>query len=78
MKARQAGGGNSSGRYKKHDTARNRCLQRTVYPGLAMGELPTADDAKMLFDLPGPTEITGRPTYRRVVQHIYARSALER
>jgi len=61
MKARQAGGGNSSGRYKKHNTARNRCLQRTVYPGLAMGELPTADDAKMLFDLPGPTEITNRP-----------------
>jgi hypothetical protein len=60
MKARQAGGGKSSGWYKKHDTARNRCLQRCVYPGLAMSKLPTAENAKMLFDLPRPADFTGR------------------
>ena len=59
MRSRQSRGANSSGRYKKHDTARDRCLQRVLYPGLCMGKLPTADDAKMLFDLPGPNEILG-------------------
>jgi hypothetical protein len=59
MKLRQAGGGKKSGRYRKHDTARLRCLTRVVYPGLRMGKLPSVTDAKMLFELPGPREITG-------------------
>ena len=46
MKYRQSGGADSSGRYKKHETARSRCLERVVYPGLCVGKLPTADDAK--------------------------------
>ena len=46
MRSRQGRGANTSGRFKKHDTARNNCLQRVVYPGLCMGKLPTADDAK--------------------------------
>ncbi|KAH8079142.1 hypothetical protein JL720_9402 [Aureococcus anophagefferens] len=53
MKDRQAGGGAKSGRYKKHDTARLRCLRRVVYPRLKMGILPSATDSKMLFDMPG-------------------------
>ncbi|KAH8065432.1 hypothetical protein JL721_8251 [Aureococcus anophagefferens] len=55
MKDRQAGGGAKSGRYKKHDTARLRCLRRVVYPRLKMGILPSATDSKMLFDMPGTT-----------------------
>ncbi|KAH8059621.1 hypothetical protein JL722_5250 [Aureococcus anophagefferens] len=53
MKDRQAGGGAKSGRYKKHDAARLRCLRRVVYPRLKMGILPSATDSKMLFDMPG-------------------------
>jgi len=59
MKERQAGGGAKSGRYMKHDTARLRCLQRVVYPQLRMGILPTAVNAKMLFDMSGPRDIAG-------------------
>lgn len=59
MSSRQAGGGNKSGRYKKHDTARKRCLQRVVYPDLRLGKLPSELDSKMLFDAPGPCEISG-------------------
>jgi hypothetical protein len=74
MRSRSSGGANSSGRYKKHDTARNNCLQRVVYPGLRMGKLPTAEDAKMLFDLPGPNEILG-PDKKKMDEwsNIYAR-----
>ena len=59
MHARQAGGGSTSGRYMKHDSARLRCLQRVIYPRLRMGILPSAEDARMLFDLPGPRDISG-------------------
>ncbi|KAH8097506.1 hypothetical protein JL720_398 [Aureococcus anophagefferens] len=59
MKERQAGGGAKSGRYMKHDTARLRCLERAVYPELRMGILPTAVNAKMLFDMPAPRDIAG-------------------
>ena len=59
MKARQGGGGAKSGRYMKHDTARLRCLKRVIYPDLCMGKLPSATNAQMLFEMPGPREITG-------------------
>jgi len=59
MQARQAGGASKSGRYKTHDTARKRCLERVVYPGLKMGKLPTMLDAKMLFEMEAPDKIHG-------------------
>ncbi|KAH8097381.1 hypothetical protein JL720_271 [Aureococcus anophagefferens] len=54
-----AGRRRASGRYMKHDTARLRCLERAVYPELRMGILPTAVNAKMLFDMPAPRDIAG-------------------
>ena len=45
MRERSANGRATSGRYKKHDTARLRCLDRHVLPGLRMGKLPSDKDA---------------------------------
>lgn len=56
--ARQAGGRAASGRLKKHDSARLKCLQREVYPDLRIGKMPTELVWKMLW-LPGPLEISG-------------------
>ena len=46
--ARQAGGRAASGRLKKHDSARLKCLQREVYPDLRIGKMPTELVWKML------------------------------
>ena len=59
MAGRQASGGQKSGRYKKHDTARRRCLEEVVLPALRRGVLPSETDAHMLFEMPGPLEISG-------------------
>jgi len=59
MSQRQAGGGQKSGRYKAHDTSRPRCLKRVVLPDLFLGKLPSDYDSKMLFEMPGPSKITG-------------------
>ena len=58
MAERSAGGKSSSGRYKKHDTARKVYLDTVGIPGLRLGKLPPADDVRRLF-LPGDDEITG-------------------
>ena len=59
MKERSAGGKGVSGRYRKHDSARVRCLERLIEPRLKMGMLPTSYDEKMLFEYPGPDDIDG-------------------
>ena len=59
MHQRQANGRERSGRMMKHDTARMHFIQTSVMPGLKMGKLPAAYDQHMLFELPGPRDITG-------------------
>ena len=59
MKERSAGGKGVSGRYRKHDSARVRCLERLIEPRLKMGMLPTSYDETMLFEYPGPDDIDG-------------------
>ena len=60
IKERQAGGkDNTSGRLRKHDSARLRCLDRVVEPQLRMGILPASYDAKILFEYEGPNTIAG-------------------
>ena len=76
MDERQAGGGKNSARYMKHDSARLKCMQRVVFPGLRMGELPSKTDAKMHFDMPGPREIGNGPAAKDMDQWslVYARA----
>ena len=59
MKERQAGGAARSGRYRAHDSARINCLGTVVEPRLRMGILPARYDEIMLFEYPGPKEISG-------------------
>ena len=59
MAGRQAGGGQRSGRYMKHDSARRRCLEKVVLPALKRGVLPSVTDTHMLFEMAGPRDISG-------------------
>jgi len=59
MRARSAGGNGKSGRYKAHNTARKFVVELVVLPGLQRGRMPSAQDQRMLFELPGPVEIAG-------------------
>ena len=61
MRARSASGGDKSGRYKAHDTARKFVVETVVLPGLQRGRMPSTRDQRMLFELPGPgpVEIEG-------------------
>jgi len=60
IKERQAGGkDNTSGRLRKHDSARVRCLDRVIQPRLRMGILPAAHDAKVRFEFEGSATISG-------------------
>ena len=59
MRARSAGGNGKSGRYNAHDTARKFVVESVVLPGLQQGRMPSAQDQRMLLELPGPVEIAG-------------------
>ena len=59
MAERSAGGKEASGRYKRHDTARKVYIDVVALPALRYGKLPPANDARLLFDLPGDDEIRG-------------------
>jgi len=56
--SRSAGGKATSGRYKKHDTARLSYISCVALPGLRWGKIPPAADWKMLF-MPGDDHISG-------------------
>ena len=79
MKLRQAGGGKKSGRYRKHDTARLRCLTRVVYPGLRMGKLPSVTGREYVVRAAGPARDhrTVEETHGRLVEHVRTRPALQ-
>ena len=48
LSRRQAGGGNKSGRYNKHDTARLRFIRDRAFQGLRLGILVPEADLRML------------------------------
>ena len=52
IKARQGKGMNKSGRYCKHDSARAEFIDRSIIPGLRMGQMPSAFDIKIVFAWP--------------------------
>ena len=59
---RQAGGASKGGRYNKHDTARLRFIRSVALVNLARGQLPSAEDERMLYlapmtELKGPDKI---------------------
>jgi hypothetical protein len=54
---RRASGKQTSGRYKKHDTARMHFLRSVVKPNLALGKLPTEREQYLLFEVPGIDEV---------------------
>ena len=58
MATRQAAGRTTSGRYKKHDTARKVFIDTVAMPGLRLGKRVDPDDWRKLF-LPGDDEIAG-------------------
>ena len=58
MAARQAKGRATSGRYKKHDTARKNYIETVALPALRLGKRIDAADWRRLF-LPGDDEIHG-------------------
>ena len=58
MAARQAKGRATSGRYKKHDTARKNFIETVALPALRLGKRIDAADWRRLF-LPGDDEIHG-------------------
>lgn len=58
MAARSAGGKETSGQYKKHDTARKVFIETVALPSLRMGKRIDAADWRRLF-LPGDDEISG-------------------
>ena len=58
MASRQASGKSTSGRYKKHDSARKVFIDTIAVPSLRRGKRIPAADWKRLFG-PGPDEITG-------------------
>ena len=53
MAARRHGGAGKSGRYRKHDTARLSFIDGQGLRDLAFGKLPSAEDQRILFDIPG-------------------------
>ena len=68
MSERQAGGKQTSGRYKAHDTARKKYIARVIMPDLQAGKLPSAYDRRMLFDVPSQEELVaaGGPLLKEV------------
>jgi hypothetical protein len=58
MAARSAGGKQTSGRYKKHDTARKVFVETVAIPSLRLGKRVDAADWRRLF-LPGDDDIHG-------------------
>ena len=59
MADRQAGGKSTSGRYKKHDSARKQFIETSIEPGLRLGKMPSAYDWHMVFNV-APQESLGR------------------
>ena len=59
MSERQAGGKQTGGRYKAHDTARKKYIAKVLMPNLQKGKLPSAYDRRMLFDIPAQEELSG-------------------
>lgn len=59
MADRRHGGGGKSGRYKKHDTARLAFINGRGFHDLRYGRLPTVENQRRLFELPGDDDIKG-------------------
>ena len=59
IRERHAGGkAKTSGRYKKHDSARLHYIETVIIPDLKMGKTPNAYDAHIVYNMPGPDNVS--------------------